>query len=139
MTWSSCCRKWQITTDQTPSQLYCPQSPLRNPTDKGHHTTTLPPDLPDVEQERQLCSIDIETFSQTQMDPISFQFIAADMVLRYDGTPDNTHSTGRKLKIKWQGPFVSTSTKCHQSLQRLRSSSTARWILRLKTYCGGQS
>jgi hypothetical protein len=35
-------------------------------------------------------------------------FKVNDLVLRYDGTLDRTYSTDRKLKVKWQGPFIIT-------------------------------
>lgn len=102
----------------------------------------LPPDLQDLERERQLRSIDIETFSKTQLDPIPSKFKAGDMVLRYDGTLDNTHSMGRKLKIKWQGPFVITDvTRGSARLQQpdgtpVRNKTS---LQRLKAYRGWQS
>jgi hypothetical protein len=54
-------------------------------------------------------TLEIETFAKYNSDDAPKPFKVGDMVLRYDGSLDNTHSTDRKLKIKWDGPFVVSS------------------------------
>jgi hypothetical protein len=70
------------------------------------HIPTAPKDIRDQEEDRQLMSMEIKEHTRFNEDGIPVSFEPGDMVMRYDGSLDNTHLAERKLKIKWEGPFI---------------------------------
>jgi hypothetical protein len=67
-----------------------------------------PIDITDNRTERQLRSLEVAQNAKHHPDGMDERFAINDLVLRYDGTLDRTSSTDRKLKVKWQGPFIIT-------------------------------
>jgi hypothetical protein len=67
-----------------------------------------PIDITDNRTERQLRSLEVAQNAKHHPDGMDERIAINDLVLRYDGTLDRTYSTDRKLKVKWQGPFIIT-------------------------------
>jgi len=66
-----------------------------------------PKHIRDREEDRQIMSLEIEEHAKHNNEgDLDTDFQPGDMVMRYDGSLDSTHLAERKLKIKWEGPFV---------------------------------